>query len=67
MADCGTDAHRHVANCRSSLQPGIVWGTQEQFNAAHVQRRTDAVRQYLATAVTPAHRPQVQRAIAKDL
>ena len=49
MADCGNDAHAHVRQCPCSGNPGTFYGSVEQFEAIHREKRKNAVRQYLAS------------------
>ena len=47
FADCGSDAHRHVANCEHNLEGGNLFSTEAKFMQARVTRLTRAVRAYL--------------------
>ncbi len=47
MADCGRDAHAHVRQCPSSANPGTYYGSVEEFERIHRNRRRIAVQQYL--------------------
>lgn len=67
LTDCGSDAHSHVSHCRASLNAGGVYGTQQQFNAVHSQRRRGEVLHYINTAVPEVLREEVKLLIAKDV
>jgi len=56
-----------VSRCRASLNPGGLWGTEQQFNTVHSQRRREEVLHYINTAVPEACRADVKRLIAKDV
>jgi hypothetical protein len=61
LADCGADAHRHVANCTSNTTPGRqVYGSEQEWKASVVQRHRVAVLGY-----TRALTPEIQRAVAE--
>ncbi len=49
MADCGRDAHSHVKQCPSSANPGTYYGSVEQFEAVHREKRRVRVLQYLGS------------------
>ncbi len=52
LADCGQDAHSHVAGCSRNLAAGRqVFGTAETFNQARKIRHMEAVRAYLGAKV----------------
>ena len=65
MADCGADAHQHVANCARNGAGGNVFGTQAGFVDAQRQRRQRMVTEYLAT-VDEGLRARVVAACAQD-
>lgn len=67
LTDQGRDAHPHVKACPQSLQPGGYFGTQEQFNQVHRQRRTNEIQSYLASIHDVQLRNEVSKAIMKDL
>mmetsp|Transcript_39773 Transcript_39773/g.78214 ORF Transcript_39773/g.78214 Transcript_39773/m.78214 type:complete len:314 (+) Transcript_39773:1-942(+) len=48
LADCGTDAHSHVLRCKFSKEPGELFSTLAKFEAAHKERKTRLLLQYLA-------------------
>ena len=66
LADCGTDAHRHVAHCPLSLSPGGLWGSPADFNAAHCERRRKEILSYIQSAVGENCRKDVLESIRKD-
>jgi hypothetical protein len=47
-ADCGTDAHRHVASCGAKPAGAGVYYPREDFRRAQTQRRAGVLRGYLA-------------------
>ncbi len=47
LMDCGTDAHRHVANCKDNPTPGNLFISQEQFNKQHSKRRENLIKDKL--------------------
>ena len=65
LADCGEDAHPHLAAglCRTEKD---YWGTLEELNANHAKRRTDGVVKYLE-GLNPAMRALVVAAIEVDM
>ena len=45
MADCGTDAHAHVANCQWNRSPGRgVYTTEALWREGRTQSKREAVR-----------------------
>lgn len=64
LADCGGDAHAHVAACPHRLQDGYG-GDRRTFDRAQQQRRQRMVRDYLAT-VDQGIRERVIAACARD-
>jgi serine/threonine protein kinase len=51
LADCGRDAHAHVKQCPSSRHQGSHYGSQEEFNQVHKDRKREEVTAYLNTIV----------------
>jgi serine/threonine protein kinase len=49
LADCGNDAHAHVARCPHNRRNREVFGRDEDFQAAQHQRRERMLQEYLAT------------------
>jgi hypothetical protein len=49
LTDCGADAHRHVANCPENKSGG-VWGTKQQVDGHHKQRKITAMRKAILDA-----------------
>jgi hypothetical protein len=47
LADCNADAHAHVANCPHNTAGRGVFGTQEAFQRAQIDRRQRMVHDYL--------------------
>ena len=39
LQDCGDDAHRHVAHCKMNTNPGDPFGTLEEFQNHHKERK----------------------------
>ena len=67
LADCGDDAHRHVANCPHNTAPGRgVFGNADLFTAAQRARRQRMVEEYLATLEDDDLRARVVAACAVD-
>ena len=64
--DCGMDAHAHVLRCPSATVRGTYHGTWEQFQAAHRERRREALLSYLA-GLAGDMRTRVVQACARDL
>jgi hypothetical protein len=61
LADCGVDAHRHVANCTSNTTPGRqVYASEEDWKASVMRRHRVSVLEY-ARALSP----EIQRAVAE--
>ncbi|KAJ1439716.1 hypothetical protein B484DRAFT_443812 [Ochromonadaceae sp. CCMP2298] len=60
LADCGADAHAHIAGC------GGTYGTLDQFNEVHRVRRAKVVRERLQQ-MRPEVRRHVQRMLKVDL
>jgi hypothetical protein len=69
LADCGDDAHTHVAACAFNAAPGRdVFGTPELFQRAQNERRARALAAYLAEHVPDeAERAAVRASIAGEL
>ena len=68
LADCGADAHRHVAACPLNTAPGReVFGRAELFERAQGRRREAAVAAYLAESVATGDRDAVRAAIRGDM
>jgi serine/threonine protein kinase len=53
LADCGNDAHAHVARCPQNGRNHEVFGKEEDFQVAQHQRRERMLREYLATVEAP--------------
>lgn len=67
LADCGQDdAHLHVKTCPQNLNPSSFWGTTEEFNKTHAERRGHEVAAYLLS-VAEDERDALKSAIATDL
>jgi hypothetical protein len=67
LADCGEDAHQHVAACPHKGGRGReYYGTQEEFNAHQNQRRKRLVEAFLGELVLEI-RMQVVHRCRKDL
>ena len=49
LADCGKDAHKHVANCSANQAGRDVFAKKELFEAYQKDRKRNLVLQYLAT------------------
>jgi hypothetical protein len=68
LADCGGDAHAHVAACPHNTAPGRgAFGGPDGFRRAQNGRRARALREYLRERVGPGDRAAVRAAIAQDL
>ena len=67
MRDCGGDAHAHVKQCDHSLHRGSFYGSQEEFNQAHRQRRGAAVTAYLAFILDGEEKSLLEQQIQGDL
>eukprot|EP00418_Pyrodinium_bahamense_P074625 CAMPEP_0179102716 /NCGR_PEP_ID=MMETSP0796-20121207/47555_1 /TAXON_ID=73915 /ORGANISM="Pyrodinium bahamense, Strain pbaha01" /LENGTH=214 /DNA_ID=CAMNT_0020800599 /DNA_START=53 /DNA_END=697 /DNA_ORIENTATION=- len=65
LADCGSDAHGHVATCKQSARRAGHHGSFQEFNAAQGARRRAAVMQYLQTLEADVH-ADVVAACAQD-
>ena len=65
LADCGKDAHRHVANCDQSLATG-VHGSRAVFEEAQRRRRQRLLTAHLGS-LQPALRGDVVKALERDL
>ena len=64
LADCGKDAHRHVANCAENRAPGRnVYGNVQLFKEAHAERRRRLVDEYVVSRVRDDLRELVRAAI----
>ena len=66
LADCGHDAHAHVAACPEKGNDQQYHGTQQEFDQHHVARRKRKVREYLAE-LSDEVRAQVVEQCRKDL
>ena len=67
LADCGNDAHRHVANCNDNKAPGRdVYANMQLFEAGQRERRTKMLRNYLAKLPTDAVRDRACQDCATD-
>jgi len=67
FSDCGADAHRHVAGCKDNVKPGDVWGTLEDFNKVHREKRAKALSEYLDAKVMAADRGELLQSLKIDL
>ena len=65
LADCGADAHAHVANCPHSLRRGDMYGDWASFERVQRQRRERMARNYL-NAIDHGIRARVLAACALD-
>jgi hypothetical protein len=68
LADCGGDAHAHLAACEHNTAPGRdAYGDAAGFRRAQNARRARALREYLRERVDPGDRAAVRAAVAQDL
>ena len=69
LADCGHDAHQHVKQCPSApaRHRDSYYGTLDDFNAVHVEKRRAEVVRYLREQVLEEDRDQLKQAIAQDI
>ena len=68
LADCGADAHRHVATCAHNSLPGKgIFGSFEDFQQAQLKRRKRLVVEFLRTIEDRAVRDQVVGQCRADL
>ena len=62
------DCHNHVKACRHNLHPGSYYGTKDEFDRTHVERRRALVRKYLQENVLDVQeREAIKSALRKDL
>ena len=62
------DCHNHVKACRHNLHPGSYFGTKDEFDRTHVERRRALVRKYLQENVLDVQeREAIKIALRKDL
>ena len=67
LADCGADAHGHVARCPEN-RTGSVYGTPQDFNRHHRDRRKRLVEEKLKSSNVPAAVMNILRTkLAQDL
>jgi len=67
LADCGVDAHAHVAQCPTKIGGGgDYFGTAAQFVAVHKPRRETLARDYFASIAEPEVREKVMALCRKD-
>lgn len=68
LADCGEDAHRHVATCAHNSLPGKgFFGSFEDFQQAQLKRRKALVVEFLRTIEDRAVLDQVVEQCRTDL
>ena len=62
------DCHNHVKACQHNLHPGSYYGTIDEFNRVHAQRRRALVLTYLQNIVVDVQeREEIKRALRRDL
>ena len=59
--------HNHVKVCQHNLQPGSYYGTKDNFNRVHAQRRRASVLTYLQNVVDVQEREEIKKALIRDL
>lgn len=67
LADCGSDAHAHVAKCDKNANKPYFYVTKEQFLEVHKQRRETLIYQYLRGEVQPTAGLHVVQRVASML
>ena len=70
LEKCGTnnDCHNHVKDCKHNVHPGSYYGTNDEFNRVHGQRRQALVLKYLLENILDVQeREEIKLALRKDL
>uniref|UniRef100_A0A0G4HBZ4 Protein kinase domain-containing protein n=1 Tax=Chromera velia CCMP2878 TaxID=1169474 RepID=A0A0G4HBZ4_9ALVE len=67
LADCGDDAHAHVATCQHSLDPGDVFGTIELFEQAQRESKRRKVDEYIQNIADEALQREVRELLEIQL
>jgi hypothetical protein len=67
LEDCGTDAHRHVANCRHNLAPGRnLFASEGAWKEGRIRIKRDAVTRFLR-GLDAKLAKEVARAVEREL
>eukprot|EP00549_Striatella_unipunctata_P024881 CAMPEP_0118677548 /NCGR_PEP_ID=MMETSP0800-20121206/2690_1 /TAXON_ID=210618 ORGANISM="Striatella unipunctata, Strain CCMP2910" /NCGR_SAMPLE_ID=MMETSP0800 /ASSEMBLY_ACC=CAM_ASM_000638 /LENGTH=123 /DNA_ID=CAMNT_0006573237 /DNA_START=292 /DNA_END=663 /DNA_ORIENTATION=+ len=67
LEDCGSDAHRHVANCPAKLGSDALFGTKEQFRKAQQKRKEERLVAFLGSLPTNEQRLAALDGVKSDL